>query len=215
MAAMATRRPGRPVDPLLHGRRCEQILAAASAMFARQGFPDADLESLAAELGIGKGTLYRYFPSKEALFLATVDRSVRLAREHLRAAVKGLPDNLEKVTVAMKAYLGFYGQNPDLIELLILERAEFHQQRVSTIFLDRDRHLMPWRRLFRRLIRDGEVRDLGVERLLSCISHLLWGALMTHLLSGRRTPLEAQAATSIEILLHGILAPQPAARPAC
>src|SRR5262245_37795229 len=55
-------------------RRREEILARAIELFARDGYADLDLQILADDVGVGKGTLYRYFGSKQELFLAAADR---------------------------------------------------------------------------------------------------------------------------------------------
>ena len=47
-------------------RNREQLLAAAVAAFSRNG-PEVTLESIAKDAGVGIGTLYRHFPSREAL----------------------------------------------------------------------------------------------------------------------------------------------------
>src|SRR5205809_668753 len=60
------RKRGRPPKPGLAESRREQILAAATELFAREGFAQTDLQQVADALGIGKGTVYRYFPSKRA-----------------------------------------------------------------------------------------------------------------------------------------------------
>src|SRR5437762_11873373 len=73
MRTAATKRPRRPADPALWARRQEEILAAAVLLFAEHGFSDTDTQVLADKLRVGKGPLYRYFPSKEALLLAAVD----------------------------------------------------------------------------------------------------------------------------------------------
>ncbi|HLH75726.1 MAG TPA: TetR/AcrR family transcriptional regulator [Candidatus Binataceae bacterium] len=47
--------------------RCEQILHAALLLFARKGFAETTMEEVAAEANLAKGSLYLYFPSKDAL----------------------------------------------------------------------------------------------------------------------------------------------------
>lgn len=49
------------------------ILTIAGRTFLRQGFADASMDGIAAEVGGSKSTLYRYFPSKAALFAAYVE----------------------------------------------------------------------------------------------------------------------------------------------
>jgi AcrR family transcriptional regulator len=51
-----------------------EILARADALFKEKSFDEIRMADLAAELGLAKGTLYLYFPSKESLFLALVDK---------------------------------------------------------------------------------------------------------------------------------------------
>ncbi len=50
-------------------RNREQIIAVASTAFAEHG-PGAFLEDIARDSGVGIGTLYRHFPSRDALFVA-------------------------------------------------------------------------------------------------------------------------------------------------
>ncbi len=48
------------------------IIRCAAEVFARREFHEVLTDEIAQQLGIGKGTIYRYFDSKEALYLATV-----------------------------------------------------------------------------------------------------------------------------------------------
>ena len=50
--------------------RSEQIISAAITCFAEQGFGPSKIADVAAAAGVGKGTVYEYFRSKEHLLLA-------------------------------------------------------------------------------------------------------------------------------------------------
>ncbi len=56
-------------------RNHERVLDAAKAVFSAGG-PDASLEAVARRAGVGIGTLYRHFPTREALFEAVYRREV-------------------------------------------------------------------------------------------------------------------------------------------
>jgi AcrR family transcriptional regulator len=56
-------------------RNRERVLKAAKAVFSAGG-PDASLEAVARRAGVGIGTLYRHFPTREALFEAVYRREV-------------------------------------------------------------------------------------------------------------------------------------------
>lgn len=52
----------------------EQILQAATAEFHENGFADASMDRISTRAGVSKRTVYRYFESKEALFLRLVEQ---------------------------------------------------------------------------------------------------------------------------------------------
>ena len=104
---------GRPASPDLQQRRRDGILDAATALFSRHGYHGADLQDLADQLGVGKGTVYRYFPSKRELFLAAADRVMRLLHEHVETARRQRQDPMEQVEVAITAYLADLGRGGD------------------------------------------------------------------------------------------------------
>jgi len=78
--AALTRRPG--VPDAARGR----IVDAAVELFAARGHGDVAVSDVAAKAGTAKGSVYRHFESKEALFAAAVDSVVGGVVEDLRAA---------------------------------------------------------------------------------------------------------------------------------
>jgi AcrR family transcriptional regulator len=66
-------------------RNRELIMAAAREQFARRGH-EAQMEEIAAHAGLGMGTLYRHFPSKQALLTAMVRSRVDGMADLARAA---------------------------------------------------------------------------------------------------------------------------------
>ncbi len=65
----------------------QDILRAAEAIFSRRDFHEVLMEDVALECGVGKGTLYRYFPSKRELYLAVMFEGIESLRDDLRAAL--------------------------------------------------------------------------------------------------------------------------------
>jgi AcrR family transcriptional regulator len=60
----------------LPGERPQQILDAAIEVFGDHGLADARLEDIAKRAGVSKGTIYLYFPNKEALFKEMIRQTV-------------------------------------------------------------------------------------------------------------------------------------------
>jgi len=82
-------------------RNRELVLVAARAVFARQGL-EAGVDEIAREAGVGVGTLYRRFPTKDDLILAIVEDGMGALLAEIAAAA-ALEDPWEGVRTAMLA----------------------------------------------------------------------------------------------------------------
>lgn len=198
---------GRPRDPALAARRRAAILDAASGVFALRGYRDTNLQNVADALGVAKGTLYLYYASKEELFLAAVDQGMVRLREHVRGTYKDVADPLDRLAVAIRAYLEFFKAHPDLAELLIQERAEFRDRKAPTYHEHRRTNEAVWRDVFAGLIAAGRVRDVPVERILDVIGDMVYGTMFTNHFTGRHKPLAQQAEDIVDVLFFGLLTP--------
>jgi AcrR family transcriptional regulator len=106
-------------------RNRDRLLAAAKAVFSAGG-PEASLEAVARRAGVGIGTLYRHFPTREALFEAVyrreVDELAALAEASLddpdpaEALRRWVKTNVELVATkkGMAAALALAAYNDDL-----------------------------------------------------------------------------------------------------
>jgi AcrR family transcriptional regulator len=192
-------------DDALWASRQEEILDAAVKLFAEHGYADTDTQLLADKLGVGKGTLYRYFPSKERLFLAAADRAMYRLREVIDASIGGITDPLEQIAAAIRAYLAFFAEHPELVELLMQERAQFKDRKKPTYFVHREAQRERWRAFYRSLIAEGRIRDMPVERILDVLGGLVYGTMFTNYFTGGSKSPEAQAQEILDVIFHGIL----------
>jgi AcrR family transcriptional regulator len=72
MHQMIDTAPTQPARKRRKDARPAELIEAGLAEFAQKGFAGARLEDVASRAGVVKGTIYRYFADKEALFLAAV-----------------------------------------------------------------------------------------------------------------------------------------------
>lgn len=208
---MASIRPEPP--PLATPKGREAILDAATALFAQLGFNDADTQALAEKLGVGKGTLYRHFASKRELFLAAVDRVMRRMREYIDASTAEVDAPLDRLAVAIRAYLDFFASQPEYVELLIQERALFRDREKATYFEYRERSAVQWRELYRSLMDEGKLREMPVERISDVLSNLVYGTMFTNYFTGRRKSSEEQSQDILDVVFLGILSDRERRRP--
>ena len=75
----------------------EKILEAADRLLARYGYRKMTIDDLADEVGIGKGTIYLRFKSKEEIVLASVDRIVETVVKRMEALASSNLSPPEKI----------------------------------------------------------------------------------------------------------------------
>jgi AcrR family transcriptional regulator len=134
-----TERARLPVD-----ERRAQLLAVGLELFGERPYEDVSIDEVAERVGISKGLLYHYFPSKKAFYLATM----RAAAEHMRALTEPRPKEtpVEELRASLDAYLDYIekhaagykavlrargGRDPQLLTLV----EEFRAAMVDRILL--------------------------------------------------------------------------------
>jgi AcrR family transcriptional regulator len=204
-SAPALKKPGRPPTPEACARRREEILEAAVKLFAEHGYANTDMQVLADTVEVGKGTLYRYFSSKRELFLAATDQIMRNARALIDKTIVGITDPLERIRVAIGAFLRFFYDHPEFVELLVQERANFKDRTKPTYYQHREVNVARWSVLYQTLIAEGRVRNMPVERITDVLSDLIYGTIFNNYFAGRSKSPEAQTQDILDIVFCGIL----------
>lgn len=196
--------------------RSGEIIEAALSLFSERGFAATKLEDVAAAAGIGKGTIYLYFPTKEALFRAVVRQAVVPNLKIAETLTKD-PDRSAGETLRALAELFLRLLDTDLTaipKLVIAESGNFPA--IARFYADevvRD-GMTVIRRVLARGIARGEFRAVDLDSALPLFSApMLLLVLWKHSL-GRHTDLQLNprnvVATHLDILLRGLAAdPRP------
>ena len=166
------------------------ILAAAEAEFAEQGFGGATMAAIAARAGVPKPNVYYYFPTKERLYRAVVER---VLNEWLEAASSF--DTSDDPTEALTSYIG---AKMDLARAMPLGSKIWANEimRGAPAIQDfLDTTLTQWvrsrERAVRRWIADGKLKPIEPRVLL----YMIWATTQQY----------ANAAHEIATLEHGEL----------
>lgn len=104
--------PRRRLDP---AERREQILSAASDVFAATPYADASVADVAAAAGVSEPLVFRYFPTKAALVTAVVEAAVERVAARRAAADAALPPGTaarERVRAALEVELDEIASTP-------------------------------------------------------------------------------------------------------
>lgn len=164
-------------------RNRERVLNAAKAVFSRGG-PEASLEAVARRAGVGIGTLYRHFPTREALFEAIyrreVDQLVALARQ-----LETQTPPVEALRRWMQAGVEFMATKKGMAAALALAANSSSDLTAYSL----DQLTMALRELLQRAVAAGELcADVDPEDLLRALVGMCyvqdrpgWQAKVRHL----------------------------------
>jgi AcrR family transcriptional regulator len=145
-------------------RNRERVLEAAKKVFSAGG-PDASLEAVAREAGVGIGTLYRHFPTREALFEAVYRREVQQLAD-LAEELKEQPDPVEALRRWMRSNVRFVATKKGMLQALAL--AVDKNSELFAYSSDRLSHAVGG--LLDRAIAAGEIRDdISAEDVLRAL----------------------------------------------
>ena len=92
----------------------DAILDAAAALVAEHGLLSVTMSRIAAETGIGRATLYKYFPDVEAVLLAWHDRQVTGHLQYLADVRDQAGDARERLKAVLEAYAHIHREQPVL-----------------------------------------------------------------------------------------------------
>ena len=173
----------------------ERILAAATAVFAERDFHRVQVSEVASRAGVGKGTVYLYFPTKDDLHRLALEASLRRVADDVdRAADADLPVD-EALRQIVLSILRFFWRHPQLLTLV--QRYERRGPRRANERRQRVVHAVERVLARDRLGGAGPARHLSAAFLLG----LARAAILEHAPDDRP---EAVAARVVDVYLHGI-----------
>lgn len=186
--------------------RRRSIVETAARLFAEHGFADCDMECVAAALKIAKGTLYLYFPGKVELFRACVDWGMAEMQRVVFEAAQGDLPPFRRLARSIRAYLEFFDQNPQYVELLIQERAMFRDRKRGTYFEYREGIRADFRSIYGQLVVEGVLRnDLPLDRLLDAVGAMLYGTMLVNNAMGRTISSDEQYHAVMNTVFGGLV----------
>ncbi|HTO62767.1 MAG TPA: TetR/AcrR family transcriptional regulator [Bradyrhizobium sp.] len=146
-------------------RNRERVLEAAKAVFSAGG-PDASLEAVARRAGVGIGTLYRHFPTREALFEAVYRREVEQLGE-LSEQLKSEREPVEALRQWLRSTVEFVATKKGMTAALALAA---HGKSSELTAFSFDRLTRAVGALLDRAVAAGEIRaDMSPEDLLRAL----------------------------------------------
>lgn len=109
---------GLPAGPATASATAERILDGALLSFAQRGYEATSLDALAEGLALRKQSILYWFPSKETLLLAVIDRGAGELAVALESALARAGDGWSRVEVVVRSVFRLGAARPELLGLV-------------------------------------------------------------------------------------------------
>jgi len=183
-----------------------QIIQAARACFARKGYHRTTMDDIVRESGLSKGSIYWYFESKKALFMAMLDAWLEQVDRSLSELVGASLPTAEKLRQVAQVLVTIANSSREMVPILLDFWAETSHdpqitQRLAQVYAE-------YRCLLRRIVQEGiasgELRPLDVDQVATILCGIYNGLMLQWVLEPEAVPWSVVADTLIELLLHGL-----------
>jgi AcrR family transcriptional regulator len=182
-------------------RRRKEIFGAAVHLFLKKGFNETSMREIAAAAGVGKSTLYDYFPTKDEILVSMVEEmlgGLTVQVLEIASGKESAPDRLRRI---ISAYLDYLVANEDFFLHLSTEVQRLGQASMERIMKARHDYQDAIRAVIDEGIREGAFRK--VDSLLA--TRTILSAFSAAALANRRASSPEQMIDdAFTLLLHGL-----------
>ncbi|WP_417248987.1 TetR/AcrR family transcriptional regulator [Celeribacter sp.] len=184
--------------------RPDELLDAALALFTEKGFDRTRVEDIARRAGVSKGAVYLYFPSKDAMIEALVDRAVGGVAQSVAARLNDFNGDPRVLLRSLLPMVAAKLADPKVIAVprLVVQEAGGHP-RLAAIYRARviDHVLPAARGMFARAVEAGHIRAIDPDLAL----RLVMGPLALHAIMDQVFDIHASGGTDFAAVFDGLL----------
>lgn len=178
----------------------QRIIHSAAELFGEKGFEEVLTDEVALRAGVGKGSVYRQFGSKEQLYAATVIEGFTQLRKQIEAALENARSDEERLTTIVRLAMTYFWSRRQFFVLL---RDPTKLPRAQETRYRNERGQLA--RLVSGLLREaggqGRLReDLDFDLLTECLLGMMRGI---HRYKREITQLDDAIRTVVSLFLYG------------
>lgn len=142
--ALAPPLPEAPAPPATDGGRRDEILDAAARLFAERGFAGTGVDDIGAAVGITGPSVYKHFPSKDAILVAIGQRSAMRLEAGAMAAGLTTADPAVLLEKLVDSYVQNITVSPDLLVALTSGHALTGNPHAAELLASQRRYVSRW-----------------------------------------------------------------------
>jgi len=144
------------------GTRRDEILDAAAVLFSRKGFAGTGVDDIGAAVGITGPSVYKHFPSKNAILLAIGQRSGNQLDAWAMVSYAASPDPAVRLRSLVDTYVHVITSSPDLIVALTSGYSLAGDPHAGELVASQRRYVARWIQLLTEYAPERSVESTGL-----------------------------------------------------
>lgn len=199
--------PSRSKEEVLSEFRRTALVRAACRVFGARGFESATVEEIAREADVAKGTVYLYYPSKQAIYEAAFTTGMAELEDRTRQRV----DAARTVQDAIAAFVGtrveYFQERQDFFRMYVGEiaaqvAASPRRQTVCGSMLRRQARVLE--RVLAAAVRRGAIRPVDPAAVALAVFDITRGMVARHVLTAGRSDATRDVAFLTDLIWTGL-----------
>lgn len=181
-----------------------KILKSAVQSFAASGFHISDIDKIAKNAGVGKGTLYRYFQNKEDLFFESVKYCMDEMYDEIGKKLENVGYN-DFVAVLFDAHMDYYREHEETYMLVANAILQMPQNSINFFH---EMHREKMKIILGKLqsgVKEGAVKDVDLEVLVKMLNLVSQIFCLTKDISPEADDYERVKKTFVNVFNYGLL----------
>lgn len=183
----------------------ERVLEAALEVFSQKGFHPATMDEIAEKAGVGKGTLYRHFETKEKLFSELVRIRLDQLEKNAVAAIDAQDDVLAMISKYIRIYFEFFDRNQRLYRLIMQDDLDLVEHSPDQYFKKVLRAVPNLKRKIYEGTQQGILKDVDFQTVFYGTIGFAHGVIQKWLARDCCYPLSDEIPGVLEVLFHGFV----------
>ncbi|NMC43907.1 MAG: TetR/AcrR family transcriptional regulator [candidate division Zixibacteria bacterium] len=193
--------------------RKHQIILESTRLFSQSGFDRVTIKQLADACGITEPALYRYFPSKDAIYDAVLDSiQSQMQYQELFARLEKEPEIGEVLFGLARHILGFFTTHRELYRLLLYSTLGEHSKAKAVYLMIRGPFIFFLLEQLKRLAAEGKLKPKNFEITARCFVGMVFDCALSGMVwrgfTGRTYEPDEIIANNIPIFIDGLSAPK-------
>lgn len=181
------------------------ILKAATLVFSRDGYHRARMDDIAITAGMGKGTIYQYFPSKQELFQEMIKEGFDLYLEKLKDDINWGKNYSEAFKRIIYFTFNFMQKNVDISKVIVSHPSMIDEKTVEWIYNKKQEIIQSIVSIIDKYIKQGEFREIDPIIAARCFLAMMISPIAESVFHRKKIDEEIVANGIVDVFLNGLV----------